>query len=290
MRRVSFTTTGWMDAPAWALGVRSQGLIRIPAVVAICERDDGSIWLIDAGWSRETCASPAAIGQLWSRALGLRVQPGDDVASQLRAANMDPRRVTAVVATHLHLDHIGGVADFPNAELIATHDEVAVAYRTHWLRGYRKLDLERVQRLRLVRPRYGSVLGFSRSAQLDDEITLLAGEGHTAGHACVLIRHGDESWLHAGDAAYHRNDLDDGGPGPFARVMAYDLKALRSTHRRIRDSEAHPSRPRVVLSHDADAFAHLPRLAAMASWRAAQPFTTGLSTALPSLITTSKSI
>ncbi len=260
MRRVSFATTGWMDAPAAAFGVRWRGFIKIPAVVAVCERDDGSIWLVDAGWSSETCAQPRTIGQLWSRTLGVRVRPGDDVASQMRAAGLDPSRVTAIVATHLHLDHVGGVSDFPNAELIATHDEVTLAYRSHWLRGYRREDLERVERLRLVRPRYAPVLGFARCAALDDEITLLAGEGHTLGHACVLLRDRDGLWIHAGDAAYHRNDLDRGRPGPFARIMAHDLRGLRATHRRLRDSERDASRPRVVLSHDAEGFTRLPRL------------------------------
>jgi len=260
MRRVTFTTTGWMDAPALAFGLAAWGVLHIPAVVAVCERDDGSIWLVDAGWSAEVCANPAALGKVWSRLLGVRVRDGDDVATQLRRAGLDPARVEAVVATHLHLDHVGGVADFPNAEIIATHDEVAAAYRAHWLRGYRREDLDRARRLRLVRPQDGPLLGFSRTARLDDEITLLDGPGHTAGHACVLIRSGDDLWLHAGDAAYHRKEMDGAGPGPFARLMAHDARALRRTHKRLLDSERHGSGPRIVLSHDPETYARLPHL------------------------------
>lgn len=249
-----------MDAPAWAFGLGVRGAIRIPAVVAVCERDDGSIWLVDAGWSSEVCAHPRSIGQLKSRLLGVRLHEGDDIASQMRSAGLDPSRVTTIVATHLHLDHVGGVSDFPNAELIATHDEVAQAYRSHWLRGYRREDLERVERLRLVRSHHTPILGFARSLKLDDEITLLGGEGHTPGHACVLLRDNNRFWLHGGDAAYHRNDLDRARPSPFARLVAHDVRALRDTHRRLRDSERDTSHPTLVLSHDADAFALLPRL------------------------------
>ena len=109
MKLVRFLTCGTTSAPAAVVGTGVRGSEPLPTVVAVCERADGSIWLIDAGWSAETCSEPARwIGRLRTTLLSLRIAPGDDVASQLRRAGLDPGKVTRIIATHLHLDHVGG--------------------------------------------------------------------------------------------------------------------------------------------------------------------------------------
>ena len=260
MRRVRFATTGWMESPGYMLGLPSRSPVPIPAVVAVCERDDGSIWLVDAGWSAEACANPRSIGILHRRSLGVRVRPGDDIRSQLVRAGLDPDAVSAIVATHLHLDHVGGVCDFPNAELFATHDEVAEAYRASWLKGYRREDIERVDRLRLLKLDPAPLHGFSHSLALDDEIVLIDTKGHTAGHTAVAIRDGARTWIHAGDAAYVRHELEAQLLSPLSRVMAYDPAAAKVAQRRLRACTRNAPSVTVVLSHDARAFANLPQL------------------------------
>lgn len=259
MRRIRFTTTGWMESPGFMLGLPHRRNVAIPAVVAVCERDDGSILLVDAGWSAEECSHPGDIGLL-QRVLGVRVRPGDDVASQLRRAGLDPARVTTIVATHLHLDHVGGAVDFPNAELVATHDEATEAYRTTWMSAYRKQDLERVRRLRLVRLSPIPRLGFSHACELDDEVTLLDARGHTPGHAAVAVREGSTLWVHGGDTAYSRRELDAGVLSPLSRFMAQDRGSVRVAQRRLKRCEGEQANVRVVLSHDGRGFAALPKL------------------------------
>ena len=260
MQRIRFTTTGWMESAGYVLGLPHRRKVPIPAVVAVCERDDGSILLVDSGWSAEACSNPRTIGMVHRRSLGVRVKPGDDVASQLRAVGLDPAKVTTIVATHLHLDHIGGVCDFPNAELIATHHELTEAYRASWLQGYRKQDLERVQRLRLVQLNPTPRMGFSRTYELDEEVTLLDAHGHTAGNMAVMLRDGDVTWIHGGDIAYLHRELRSPLLCPLSRLMAYDPRAARVAQRRLRACEREHQEVRVVLSHDANAYEALPHL------------------------------
>jgi len=260
VRRIRFTTTGWMESPGYMLGLPHTHKVPIPAVVAVCEKDDGSILLVDAGWSAEECRRPASIGRVHGRMLGVRVRPQQDVASQLRRAGLDPARVTTIVATHLHLDHIGGAVDFPNAEIVATHDEATEAYRATWLNGYRREDLECLRRLRLVRLPPSPLLGFSHSFALDDEVTLLDAHGHTAGHTAIVIRDGSTLWVHGGDAAYHRRELTSGVLCPLSRFMAHDRASARVAQRRLSRCERERGDVRVVLSHDAHGFSELPKL------------------------------
>ncbi len=260
MRQVRFTTAGWMESPGYMLGLPARKKVPVPTVVAVCERDDGTILLIDAGWSAETCSSPKSIGFLQYRTLGLRARPGDDVASQLRRAGLEPSKVTTIVATHLHLDHVGGVTDFPNAELVATHDELTQAYRSSWLRGYNKNDIDRVRRLRLVRLRPEPQLGFSHTFELEPGVTLLDAHGHTAGHTAVIVEQGHTRWIHGGDVAYRRSELRGIFLSPLSRLMAHDPKAARIAQRRLRNCFQDHGDVRVVLSHDGEVYKHLPRL------------------------------
>lgn len=261
MRRVMFATTGWTDAPRLAFGSGFFGKIRVPVVIAVCERDDGSIWLVDAGYSRQVCEDPPGrLGRLQSRAIAPSLQPGDELASQLQEAGLNPDRVTTILATHLHLDHIGGCADFPNAELITTHDELAMAHRAGPMLGYRFEDLDAVSRMRLVSFKSELVFGFERSFRFDDEITIVDARGHTKGHIAVVIRHGEQVFLHAGDAAYLRENYLDNVISPLARLVVQDKAALLQTYARLRDCEKQPTPPHIILSHDGSSFEHLPKL------------------------------
>jgi glyoxylase-like metal-dependent hydrolase (beta-lactamase superfamily II) len=258
--RVRFVSSGTFVAPCAVVGRGWRGRVRLPNVVAVCERDDRSIWLVDAGFSAQTCADPVGtLGRARVASLGLQLRAGDDVASKMSAAGLDPGKVTTIIATHLHLDHVGGAADFPNAEVIVARQESDLAHRAGPLRAYRQQDLARTGRMRLVDLEPRTVLGFPRSRRLDDEVTLADASGHTLGQLAVVIRSESGTWLHAGDAAYQMSAVRTGRVTPLGRVMADDVARLRRTHgilRTINDAGS----ARLVLSHDPDLFAALPQL------------------------------
>jgi glyoxylase-like metal-dependent hydrolase (beta-lactamase superfamily II) len=261
VRRISFATTGWFDAPSFALGEGWNGFVRLPVIIAICERDDGSIWLVDAGWSARTCAQPLrALGVMRKAVLGVRVQAGDELAAQMRAAGLEPGRVSTILATHLHLDHLGGAADFPNAEVVTTDDEIRAAKTAPAWGGYLSQDLAVADRFRAVTLSEGTRWGFPRSLQLDDDLTLLDARGHTCGHCAVLIRGDGQSYLHAGDAGYTPQEFRADKPSLFTKVMAWNRDEMRATQRRLAECERAEDAPRIVLSHDLKALQSLPAL------------------------------
>lgn len=258
MKLVRFLTCGTTSAPAAVVGTGVRGSEPLPTVVAVCERADGSIWLIDAGWSAETCSEPARwIGRLRTTLLSLRIAPGDDVASQLRRAGLDPGKVTRIIATHLHLDHVGGAQDFPNAELIATREEFEAARERGELGGYRAADLSRAGRLRPIELERAPFQGFPRSLTLDDDVVIADASGHTLGHVAVFVREGDTQWVHAGDVAYVSQEIRRCRTSALSRLLAQDHSRLRATRDRIR---ALPADVRLVLSHDRALFDALPHL------------------------------
>jgi glyoxylase-like metal-dependent hydrolase (beta-lactamase superfamily II) len=228
--------------------------------VAVAVRDSGDVVLVDVGWSAEACRDPKSVG---ARRLttGMVVKPGDEIAAQLAKVGIERGRVKTIVATHLHLDHVGGVQDFPNAEVVCGERELEAFRSFPPGLGYRAADLARAGRVRALRLDAGPSYGFPNSADVfgDGEVVLLDARGHTAGNVAVALRTRLSSWVHIGDAAYQSWEygLSPAGPSLTARITAWK-KELVKTYGCIRSCEADPRKPMVVPSHDRDVFDKLP--------------------------------
>jgi glyoxylase-like metal-dependent hydrolase (beta-lactamase superfamily II) len=266
VKDVFFLTCGHFRTPA--LGIRPPGdrmrSARMSNTVAVAVRDDGTVVLVDVGWSLETCVDPrGTIGMVSAATMGVRVREADAIALQLRALGIDPLRVRTIVATHLHLDHVGGAVDFPNAEVVVARAELEafMGKRRPLTVGYRAEDLARAGRIRPVLLEAGPTYGFPASCDLfgDGQVVLLDARGHTAGSMAVALR-GAQTWVHIGDAAYQRWEygVSPAGPSLTARLLSWNREEQVRTYERIRACEADPRRPVVVPSHDVDVFAALP--------------------------------
>jgi N-acyl homoserine lactone hydrolase len=276
VRDLFFLTSGWFKAVALAVGPldhlpdrRSFRPHRLSNTVAVVVRDNADVVLVDVGWSREACAAPIrAIGAVQARVMGMDVQRGDALVDQLAMLGITRDRVKTVIATHMHLDHVGGVIDFPDAELVCSDVELSAARVRPAAGGYRPADIE-TARLRPVTLTAGPSYGFPASLDLfgDGEVVLLDANGHTAGQIAVALRargHGvlgpGACYVHVGDAAYQTWEwgLSPAGPCAISRATAWRLDLLRLRYSSLRDCEADPRKPVLVPSHDAEVYARLP--------------------------------
>lgn len=283
MRDLFFLSCGRLKAPAAVLAPKPSlanalTMSTMSITVAVIVRDNGDLALVDAGFSSAACADPAAeLGKLRALSLGVDLAARDSIAQQLRAHGLDPARVKSVVATHLHLDHVGGALDFPNAEVVCSVEELGALLHVPRDPGYRLEDFVRDGRLNVVALNAGSVLGFPRSRDLfgDGEVVLLDAHGHTPGTLAVAMRDGDRTYVHIGDAVYQQWEWSEATPGPcpMARITTRDREAATRTYGAIRACAAESSRPVIVPSHDDGVFRSLPH-APRASTRADNPSST----------------
>jgi glyoxylase-like metal-dependent hydrolase (beta-lactamase superfamily II) len=262
VRDVFFLTCGTMRVPSAGFSPGwSIARMDIPLVVAVVVRDSGDVLLVDAGWSEEACEGVARVyGRLRSVYLGARTRRDDAVVRQLARLGIARDRVKAIVATHLHLDHVGGVEDFPDAEVVCTDAELS-AHRARKSPGYFARDLERA-RVRAVALAGAPTYGFPASHDLfgDGEVTLLDARGHTQGSCAVALRAREQCYVHLGDAVYQtwEHGLSPAGPSRFARITAWSRSQQRATYEHIRACEADPRRPILVPSHDMTTYRRLP--------------------------------
>lgn len=130
----------------------------------------------------------------------------------------NPARLTDIVLTHADPDHVGGLADFPNARVHLSLEEHNHLNHPR----YSPAQFQHQPRWVLHPPSNLRWFGLeARPLQLGSDLDLLLVPlfGHTLGHCGVAIRRAQSWLLHVGDAYYLRAELDH-DPHPVSQLAA----------------------------------------------------------------------
>jgi len=242
--------------PVWLLASR-RWTEPLPINVYIVEHEQGLV-LFDTGQDRACVTDPnyfppGVPGFLYRRLAEFDIGEADTLPLLLKGAGYDPGAVTHVVLSHLHQDHIGGIGDFPGAEILVSRAE----WRAHhalgalW-NGYlgKHIDLAglRWRLLDFARTSDPLLADFAGSVDLfgDGCLTLLPTPGHTPGSLSMLIRRPRHpAVLLAGDLTYDARHLDVAHlPGVGSR------RGLRATTRLVQGLRTRMPELVIAAAHD----------------------------------------
>ena len=229
----------WLPQLWWVL--TSQSWVEVPLSYFVIEHRDGLV-LFDTGADPAIASDPnyisSPIGQfLLHRIFRMKIRPDDALDRKLQSLGLSAADVRIAVLSHLHFDHVGGIAHIPQAELMVSRDEWAQLAGPHpereWiLREHIELPDARWRPFDLAKTDDPLFTAFGRCYDLmgDGSMILLPTPGHTQGSVSMLVR--SAGWpplLLIGDLAY-RTDmlLTDRVPGTG------DPKRLRAAYAKVR--------------------------------------------------------
>lgn len=229
--------------------------------VLLIETDAGLV-LVDAGFGVLDCAEPGRRLGLMRHTSRPVLDYSETAAFQVETMGFQRSDVRHIITTHFDYDHIGGLADFPDATVHATTAELDGAVRSpsrSEQRRFRAIQWEHRPHLVEYAPRGESWRGFEAVRELDEVapgIALVFLPGHTRGHAGVVVDAGERWVLHTGDAFFARGEVDAATPIPWAarvakRMTVFDREKLAANLARLTElwHEGDPGLM-IVNSHD----------------------------------------
>jgi len=240
------------------------GLFATARTVCHClliETGDGLV-LVDTGLGLRDLEDPSRLGRRFLSRMSPRLDRDETAAIQVERLGFRRQDVRHIVPTHLDVDHIGGLADFPAAQVHVFRNEhdaamapplpgVKNGYRPgQWQHGPRwaryAVDGERWFGFEAVRVIPG----------LSTEVLLIPLVGHSQGHCGVAVKDGDGWLLHAGDAYFSHREVDPVapssplGPALFQRLRSVDNRARLANQERLRQLIRHHGKEvRVFSAH-----------------------------------------
>jgi N-acyl homoserine lactone hydrolase len=250
IRRVSVLSTGqvqirpdhvsstWRPAAVWLVSSRTWTPPR-PINAYLIEHRDGLV-LFDTGQDRASVTDPAYFpgglsGMLYGRLAQFDIGAQQTLSSGLEQLGHSVRDVRTAIISHLHQDHIGGLAELRDADIMVSRQEWStLSSPLPELRGLmrRHIDLPGLRWRRITpEPTDDPALAPFRSAHDlfgDGSLVLLPTPGHTPGSISLLVRRPDlPPLLLVGDLSYDAHLLEAGHvPGVGNRRRLREVTAM----------------------------------------------------------------
>lgn len=241
--RLHMFQTGWVAVKQEHKAFSGPTALRFPAIMAsqswtewlpitafAIEHPEGLV-VVDTGETAgmlepDYAACDPGTGLFYRRNLRFSLGPDDELGPQMRRAGLDPDRVSKVIMTHLHSDHMGGMRHFPRAEYLVS--EAALSGHTGALMCRIPSELH-IRSVSMARDQAGA-FAMSASITSDGAIVIVPTPGHAKGHQSVLLQDGGNSVCLVGDAAFTLRQILTGETGgivdsvPDTRASAQTLK------------------------------------------------------------------
>lgn len=195
-------------------------------------RKGDRVILVDTGYDEAEAAS---------RDRPIRLNP----AEALAPLGLTPDNVTEVIVTHLHYDHAGGLALFPNAHLHLQTAEMAFATGPCMCHDTLRMPFTAGHVCEAITRLYRGKLTFhDGDAEIADGITVHCIGGHSRGLQAVRVRTQAGWMVLASDAAHYYENLWLRKPFP----IVVDLENMLTGFDRLEALASH--RQLIVPGHD----------------------------------------
>lgn len=152
----------------------------------------------------------------------------------LAAAGIDPKGVDAIVLSHAHIDHCGGIMsnddkqNFPNAQIYLS--EADYNYWTSEQTVPKKYKAFLDQATRNLVPNKDRIHFFKDGEEILPGVHAIAAHGHTVGHTIFMIDQGGKQLCYIGDLTHHPVLLME---HPLTQ-FAYDTDPKQMAQTRVR--------------------------------------------------------
>lgn len=237
-----------MDKSSLTVGRGMGTMLTVPIPFFLIQHPKGNL-LYDTGLPKELATEPNKCwGDLRVSVLSPSLKEDEYCVNSLAKLGLKPEDIKFIVQSHLHLDHTGGMADFPNATVLVQRSEIEYAYTAAYCsdlfisHSYVRSDFDKPQ------IKYRFIEGWRQNpfdVFGDGSVQVLFTPGHTPGQQSLLLNLPKSGrLLLTGDASYCTENIEeDVLPG-----LVWSPEETRKSYeviRHLRDTGA-----TVLIGHD----------------------------------------
>ena len=166
--------------------------VRLVAHCLLIEAPEGLV-LLDTGFGTGDVADPGRLGKPFGALARPKLEIGETAVRQVKRLGHDPADVRHILITHLDLDHAGGLADFPDADVHVFAAELAAARSPTRREAARYVKAQWAHGPKWVEHDVDgdTWLGFDSVRVLpglDGDVAMVSFQGHTRGHTGIALR------------------------------------------------------------------------------------------------------
>jgi glyoxylase-like metal-dependent hydrolase (beta-lactamase superfamily II) len=240
--------------------------IHCHSLVALLQHPEHGWLLWDTGYAPHMIAATRHLPfSLYRRATPLYLDPKLAVAAQLARWQLEPRDIRRVIISHFHADHIAGLRDFPEAEMVALESAYADIAPRKGINALRRgfipalLPNDFRERVTLLPTFSGpalSTLGATHDLFGDGSLLLVALPGHARGQVGMLANTTRGRILFAADGCWlTRSIYERRPPSRLTHFFIDDAQAMYATINHLADFALDYPDVTIIPSHCPEAFA-----------------------------------
>jgi N-acyl homoserine lactone hydrolase len=232
-----------------------QETIKVPVGFFVVMHPKGNV-LFDTGNNDKIITDPSYWGPAFQRLSPVNT-PDMAIDAQLGKIGLKPDDIKFVVVSHLHLDHGGNVAKFPNSTLVVQKDEIRNAFwpEPGMARGYIPGDVAALRSdLGEAMPNRYKMIQLTGDMDIfgDNSVVVKRWVGHTPGSQMMVVRLPKSGTIIlTGDNVYFRENVEKNILPNV--VLAYDPPGILRAYEWIRFMQA-TEKADFFSAHDPDAF------------------------------------
>src|SRR5271154_120528 len=243
----------WVDLIS---GMYREGVVDLPFSFVWAQRGDRNV-LVDTGFMQDDHRSGFA------RKFGIPtwISP----IRMLREMNVASEAITDIVITHAHFDHMGSIAEFPNAqiyiqksELLSWYEAIALPKRFSHLTAIIDPDNLRTALDASIQHRVTLIDGDKDNVLAGIHVRL--GSGHTIGQQFVILETSAGRRVISGDCVYSRRQFtghdNDGVYVPLNNAVGSVWEQLKTIDKM--NNELGGDLSRLVGLHDSERWKGMP--------------------------------